>query len=249
MDKFIYIRVNLVFKVLLVVVFQTSYLLNAQTIAKNIHVEQIGKSINISYDLESSYLKNTKITYYLVKLYYSTNKGDTFIQVIENVTGDIGKVRAEKNKTIIWQVSESLDYIGEIQIELRCIEELPKTLNFADLRIAAGAEFMMSAGLSWSILGKSRRDVYNGIQICYLRPISEYDWNYPSIALAYKRFNPKKNFSFSYGLSYMNSEGDLISPIWSFFEIAYVSKSVVIPINLSLLSANSVLGIGIGFKF
>ncbi len=222
---------------------------NAQSCINNIKVQQIGDELHIKYDLLPSYEDKVKIRYYKVRLFYSIDNGKTFKEVIENTQGNIGKVGIGKNKTIVWKATNSFNYIGKLKIKLDCHEIIPVVLNFPAIGMHfGGEEYMFNLGISWSVLFRTFRGIYHGIQVSFIFPLESYGNPKSSVAIAYRWYNPRKIFSMSFGINIIK-DPYLITPVWAFIEFAFVFKNLTIPINLSLFSANSVAGVGIGYKF
>ena len=106
--------------------FMLSLTLSAQEIT-NIYFEQIGKQIHIYYDL---FGKGP----FEVKVYCSTDNGQTWGQSLQKVAGAIGEnQKPGNNKEIVWDVlAEREKLTGEIQFR---IEARPSNTGiFADTR-------------------------------------------------------------------------------------------------------------------
>ena len=90
----------------------TPLLPKAQQVS-NIHFEQVGKQIHIYYDLQG---KGT----YNVKVFCSTNNGQTWGEPLQKVTGAVGKNQQPgTKKEIVWDVlAEREKLTGEIKFKI-----------------------------------------------------------------------------------------------------------------------------------
>jgi uncharacterized protein (TIGR02145 family) len=109
---------------LLVLIFNLCFskFLSAQKVS-NISAEQLGQSIQVSYNLETELPCS-------VSLYYSTDNGAKWQGPLKNVAGDVGEKIISGNKKIIWDVLfevEQLKYEGvvfKIQARLNDFKEV-----------------------------------------------------------------------------------------------------------------------------
>ncbi len=87
----------------------------------NIHFEQAGKQIHIYYDLQG---KGT----YNVKVFCSTNNGQTWGEPLQKVTGAVGEnQKPGTNKLIVWDVlTEREKLTGEIMFKITAVSKRRK---------------------------------------------------------------------------------------------------------------------------
>ncbi len=88
---------------------------------KNVHFEQVGKQIHIYYDL-------TGTGTYMVKVYCSTNDGNSWGNPLQSVNGAVGnEIKPGNKKKVVWDVLKYKEkLIGELKFRIVVFSENEK---------------------------------------------------------------------------------------------------------------------------
>ena len=142
----------------------TFWILSAQTVS-NVTVEQVGKTIHVSYDLD----KQAEIS-----LHLSIDGGKTYTE-LHQLSGDVGKNVAEGHKTIVWDVLAEKEKFVEDKVvflvRAKPVLSLPVVLTISvtditsysatatgDISSTGGSE-ITSTGFCWS--KKAKPTIYD----------------------------------------------------------------------------------------
>ena len=100
---------------------------------ENIYFEQVGKQIHIYYDLVGDETYN-------IKVFCSTDNGQTWGQPLQKVTGAVGENQKQgKGKEIVWDVlAEKERLSGEIMFKIVATAKIRKKTNLITIHRGFG---------------------------------------------------------------------------------------------------------------
>lgn len=141
----------------------TFWILSAQTVS-NVTVEQVDKTIHVSYDLD----KQAEIS-----LHLSIDGGKTYTE-LHKLSGDVGKNVAEGHKTIVWDVlAERESLVGDnivFKVRAQVLDNLTFMLNGVTFKMiyVKGGTFAMGC------TSEQGRDCYNDEKPSHTVTVSDF---------------------------------------------------------------------------